>query len=154
VGQRTDQAADGSAVSNALVVATRDGGRTWSREPVPPGLPSMTVVACATVSTCFAAGLGTVISTHDAGSSWQVATGPTPTMQPEALACSTAVSCFAVGTHFVPDGAGGSYREPAVLATTDAGVTWTERRGPGSQNSTPYGIDCPTPSECVIVGHQ
>ena len=50
--------ADAPAPTSSAVLATIDGGETWTSESLPSDSGSLTTIACPSVSECFAAGLG------------------------------------------------------------------------------------------------
>lgn len=130
-------------------------GRSWSATQValPEGAAptSLSGVACASASNCWAVGTAgklTLIDHWD-GTKWSLASSPSPhPARPNVLlgvACASARECWAVG-HDVPAAA------TASLTERWNGSRWavahTPSSGPGEQN----GDICSSSSACLAVG--
>ena len=131
--------------SDSGILATTDGGASWTSQPVPPGTVNLTSISCPTISTCLAGGghggsgnASFLIATYDSGATWVSLEAP-GVYDVTGLACPSALICYAAMS-----GPG------AVLSTTDGGATWTDTSLPGSWDLT--GIACPTVTDCHIVG--
>jgi photosystem II stability/assembly factor-like uncharacterized protein len=129
-------------------LVTTDAGRTWS------GLSGLSAggygagIACPSVTTCVTVGESGILASTDAGASWVRQTEPLPTYgfataRLSGVACPTTTDCYATGAIGDNDSDGGG----EVIATTDAGATWS------ATVQTPYfgglaGISCPSPAIC------
>jgi photosystem II stability/assembly factor-like uncharacterized protein len=130
----------------SLIVATDDGGKTWSDLT---GTQSVALgdISCATITVCVAAGRTSIISTSDAGRTWR-----TEAPSRENLTWFNGVDCPLEGICFV------SAQHGLILATnhppsldlngafpgTDFSTTFTEG-GPPIPLLDPYGIADPDP---------
>lgn len=125
-----------------LIVATTDGGRTWSAQPPISGTTDVTVVTCLPNGRCLA------IATGAAGAVGVVTTGPDVPWQtvgalPVGITGATGVSCADDHDCWVTDvrpvdvdhGIG------TVSYTTDFGANWTQESVPFGTGSL-GGIDC------------
>ncbi len=144
---------DGTA---ADIIATTDGGATWTRQSYPSGTGlenggHLFSISCGSPSTCQAVGSGTqlvILGTTDGGATWNVESYP-----PElagghlfTVYCISASTCWALG--------GAPSVTSVILGTTDGGATWTEQPYPSGLNLPDNGflsITCPTPSQCFII---
>jgi hypothetical protein len=125
------------------LVATTDGGTTWTVQPIPPTVGYLAGVACTSPRSCTAVGQvgqtgvgpGAVLTTADGGSSWVLQTVPTGTTDVTAVECRPAGRCTALGvvagrvTTLSPTSsqgwvAGGALPAQAAVATA---LTCTDR---------------------------
>jgi photosystem II stability/assembly factor-like uncharacterized protein len=106
-----------------VVLATHDGGTTWTDVTPPEMLAPMLSIACATTDTCIAVGeCGEIARTEDGGTTWTIAVAADCTSQStlEGVAFRDAQNAVAVGIN-------------TVLASTDAGATWSASSPPTDQ---------------------
>jgi len=129
------------------LVASADGGATWTPEAVPTAVGYLSAIACASVRACTAVGQvglsgvgpGAVVTTTDGGATWALQTVPAGTSDVTAVACRPGGRCTALGvvagrvTTLVPSSAGPwlptGPLPPAVsvatsLACTDGDHCW------------------------------
>ena len=140
------------AVGDAgTLLATTDGGSTWSRKASPGGAP-LYRIACSPPASCYViARPGTILVTHDAGAHWAARALPVHVpglalpgcvigSQPQGetpcrlglldISCPSALTCYAVAT-----GPGGYDTNPisqtagagpgaSLWLTQDGGATW------------------------------
>ncbi len=135
------------------VVATTDGGLTWSSDPLPSRTGTLEGVDCPTVSDCWAvgrdsAGQGAVVATTDGGRTWRAQAVPRGTNSLDGVSCPTTLACWAVaGT-----GVDGQWTQSSgVVATTNGGGTWNTQGLPFGIVSLD-GVSCPTASDCWATG--
>jgi photosystem II stability/assembly factor-like uncharacterized protein len=135
------------------IVATSDGGLSWSTQALPRGTGSLDGVDCPTRSDCWAvgsnsAGKGAVVVTTDGGLSWSTQALPRGTNSLDGVSCPTTLDCWAVaGT-----GVDGEWAQTAgVVATTDGGGTWGTQVLPSGVLLLD-GVSCPTPTNCWATG--
>ncbi|HYB18716.1 MAG TPA: YCF48-related protein [Streptosporangiaceae bacterium] len=145
------------AVGDAgTLLATANGGRTWSREASPTGAP-LYRIACAPPASCYViARPGTILVTHDAGAHWaaralpvhvpglalpgcEIGDGKAPQLDSTCrlglldISCPSARTCYAVAT--APGGydtdpvsqAPGAGPGSSLWLTQDGGATWTRQ---------------------------
>ena len=144
----------GAGRSDAGVVATTNGGVTWTDQVIPAQLITLYGVACATVSDCTAVGDGyygaVVISTGDGGTTWTSHALPSGIDVLNGVSCSSVLDCFAVGS--TPDGTGNAGGGAGVIvATTNGGATWNEQALPAGITSL-HGVSCSSLIACTAVG--
>jgi Photosynthesis system II assembly factor YCF48 len=144
------------AVGDAgTLLATTNGGRTWSREASPAGAAPLYRIACAAPASCYViARPGTILVTHDAGAHWAAhalpvhvpglalagcVVGDASNPQGEVpcrlglldISCPSALTCYAVATG--PGGwdtnplSGGAGPGSTVWLTRDGGAAWTSQ---------------------------
>jgi hypothetical protein len=141
------------AVGDAgTLLATADGGRTWSREASPAGAAPLYRIACAPPASCYViAQPGTILVTHDAGAHWAAralpvhvpgltlagcVVGDASNPQGEVpcrlglldISCPSALTCYAVAT--APGGwntnpmSRGAGPGSSLWLTQNGGATW------------------------------
>jgi photosystem II stability/assembly factor-like uncharacterized protein len=137
--------------SQGVLLATTDGGTTWSTETIPGGLEGLWGgISCADVSHCWAlipVGFGdgtSVIATTDGGATWKVQSlniggyaDLTDIACPTRLRCAMATSI--ANPHFDGD----------IGRTTDGGRTWATGQPAVADFES---VSCPTASHCWAVG--
>jgi hypothetical protein len=139
------------APNGAAVIATTDGGATWTNQPIPGSVGYLSRIACSDRRTCVAVGQAAQtsngqaisIATTDGGASWTVVPSPDTVLDITALTCRADRSCLAVGTT-----ANGS----AALTEPSPGSAWVQR-GPlptGITGAT--AISCTTARICLVTG--
>ncbi|MHB1763455.1 MAG: hypothetical protein ACYCS4_12085, partial [Acidimicrobiales bacterium] len=140
----------------AALVATHDGGGSWTADPPPQGTPFLSGVACTdgAGSGCWATvSFNGVIASTDGGLGWGVQGMPVPgnPVNLNGIACGGADSCLAVGSYY---DAVESMTEGLIIGNANAstnGAGWTVRSLPGGIKSL-YAATCPSASTCVAVG--
>jgi photosystem II stability/assembly factor-like uncharacterized protein len=114
------------------VVATHNGGRTWTSQRLPGGVGALSDLSCPSTRYCWAVGQSTsgapaVVATTDGGHTWTTQTLPSGVASLGAISCPSNSDCWAVG------GMTQSPENPegVIVATSDGGHTWTtESTGP------------------------
>ena len=147
----------GATSSNSgVVIATRDGGTTWSAQILPNGVSILNGISCSASSQCSASGtgssrVGAIVSTTDGGTTWSEEKLPSVITQAlpsgyyglNGVSCPTKTGCWAVGAT--------SSNSGVVVSTTDGGTTWSVPTLPRAA-SLLNGVSCPTSSYCIAVG--
>jgi len=137
-----------------------DFGHTWEREgDLPAGFLDAGDLSCVAGAACLVTGFtattaghgqGAIAISTDGGATWTAAAVPTGTGLLHGADCATISSCLAVGTTsttvsaLVP-------AQGALLTSDDGGHTWARAAGPEPIDDI-FGIDCPSPSICAMVG--
>jgi photosystem II stability/assembly factor-like uncharacterized protein len=150
---------DGTILWSAVTV---DFGQTWQREGnLPDGLQDVRDLSCTSAGTCLVAGntptttghaQGAIVISTDEGSTWSMASVPAGTGLLQDASCASITLCLAVGTtsttvsDVVP-------AQGALLMSSDGGHTWVPAPTTPPVDDI-FGIDCPLPQECVMVGTQ
>lgn len=159
-GQQFSDAVEGA------VVATSDGGVSWTLVSLPSGVASLSAVSCATATRCVALGdapntppssgpvpaepyQAIAISTRNGGTTWSSPVTIPATNYVQGLSCSTPSSCVAVGQQFAVNPPGPAI--PVAEVTRDGGNEWVGYPLPG-RGEEPTGISCASSSRCVAVG--
>ena len=96
--------------STAAILATDNGGQSWSAQAVPPGLARLWAVTCPSDRDCQAVGqspatLGAAIGTTDGGATWVTEPLPASITMLRGVACAGAADCSAADAR-APGGAG------------------------------------------------
>ena len=144
---------EGKPESPAVIIATRDGGVTWTEQHYPGGLGletgTLSAVSCPTMSGCVAVGEGSrpvILATSDGGRIWS----PVRTRGRSASrVAANAVSCAAPGA-CVAAGPGG-------LILSSAPTGWKANRVPPPPGITApvlSGVSCPSVTRCFAAGGQ
>jgi photosystem II stability/assembly factor-like uncharacterized protein len=150
-------ASDGTTFWSAL---SSDFGRSWQREgDLPAGVEDAGNLFCIGGGSCIVTGFTATTAGHGQGAvdmsvnngvTWTASEVPPGTGLLHGVVCTTTSSCVAVGTTsttvsaIVP-------AKGSVLHSNDGGDTWS--RADSSQPIDDiYGVSCPTPKACVIVG--
>jgi photosystem II stability/assembly factor-like uncharacterized protein len=141
---------DPTPVPATVIVATKDGGATWSGQDVPPSLdPSLSGVSCPTATTCMAvgsdaAGSGLVLTTEDGGATWSQASAPANAVGIEAVTCEGIGVCVAIATN------------GAALwssRSTDFGATWQQTGNLPASFLGATGLECDPEDICLVAGY-
>ena len=138
------------AGDSTVIVATTNGGATWSPQTVAGGYtPELSGIACPTRTDCLAVGSngsssGVVVVTHDGGAHWDSATTPTGAIAVESLLCDGLTECTAL----VSNGT-------AVWSarTTDFGQTWTQLGNLPSSFVADGALSCVPGGACLVPGY-
>jgi photosystem II stability/assembly factor-like uncharacterized protein len=169
----------GRRASNAIVMVTRDGGRTWSAGPTAPRGQLPDYLSCGG-STCVlfdqlitrdnsqsvngngqqtvAPGSWAAWYSHNGGMSWQRGQHPASIWttashdlpNPGMISCSDRLHCWAAMSNQI----GQSGIATAFVATTDGGVSWNVQRLPvqRARQFIPLAMSCPTARQCYAGG--
>jgi hypothetical protein len=139
--------ATASVPAGAALVATIDGGATWTVETVPPSVRYLSAIACASTRSCTAVGQvgltgvgpGAVLTTANGGATWVLQPVPAGTTDVTAVNCRNVGRCTALGvvagrvTTLTPSstgiwGVGGAFPPVTSAATAlsciDASYCW------------------------------
>lgn len=121
--------------ANQSVLATTDGGRTFSRR-TSLGPAAATDLLCLSATTCFAATGGSIQRTTDGAVSWTPVA--TVSMQLNDLEAVDATTLYAAGTG------------QTVLRSVDGGATWTRQPLAGVAQADLSSIRCGSPATCLV----
>lgn len=138
------------------ILGTTDGGTTWNAETPPSaGLASVSSMACANSTTCWAVaiegnGNQVVLATTDGWSTWSDQSLPTNIGFVESISCPTTSECVAVGGNIGADQQS-LVLTPSVVATTDGGATWNTQTIPTTTGLL-TGVSCASSTVCEAVG--
>ncbi|TMK38795.1 MAG: hypothetical protein E6G56_13455 [Actinobacteria bacterium] len=140
--------------AGGLILGSSDGGQTWSVRSS-GAHRDLNGVSCPSASACYAVGdAGTIVASRDGGASW--ASQSSQTAQDLAqIVCVDASTCYAAGDFQAVPGSdctvGSSCQraQPDILATSDAGQTWSARAPFPQENPRLRGIACTDANDCV-----
>ncbi len=135
----------GVGTNGATVIATRNGGATWSLEAVPPTAGYLSAISCPDISHCVAAGQsaaalganGLVFATEDRGRVWTAAPPIPGITDVGVVTCLAGGRCLAVGASasgavsLVSTTSGSRWQPAAPLPTGTAGATSVSCAGAG-----------------------
>ena len=125
------------------IVATANGGATWTTEPYPGVVTNFTGISCPDSLHCTAVGVssggpsGVILSTTDGGSTWVPQTAPAAATTLDGISCSSDTTCLATGPHLV--------------GTTNGGSNWNDLGTPVGSTLL-ESVSCITTSICTAVG--
>ncbi len=134
------------APNGAAVIATTNGGESWTSQVIPPTAGYLSGISCSDQHDCVAVGQatlssngqGVVIATVNGGRSWQPRPTPPGFLDITAVSCRSDHRCIAVG-----DVAGGA----AALSSASAGSAWVQR------GTLPTGVSGATDVSCSDDAH-
>lgn len=134
---------------------TGDGGATWTQQTLPGRTGTLLGLTCVSATQCWAVGQGgTILATSDGGATWIAESSGLRgrgAANLNAISCAGATLCWAVGDATARRGRrGGGGGAATILATTDAGATWTAQASGTTRNL--LGVSCPTATQCWAVG--
>jgi hypothetical protein len=144
----------GTKASDGVILGSVNGGAAWTVQKTIPGMDAVGPIDCPSTTHCLAAGDRVVsleppllVSTTNGGKSWAEHALPESLSELQALDCVNDEDCWGVGIRFP---AGGD----VVMATTNFGRSWVvqDRSSIAVSMGVSYGISCPGPAHCVIVG--
>jgi lysophospholipase L1-like esterase len=145
-----------SPSTTQAVIATTDGGTSWTSQTPPHSGGQLSSVACTSSLDCWAVGTNgtapTIIVTTNGGSSWSTQTVPSGAPDLTDVACvpGSTSSCWVTGETTSTSGAGAA---GFVLKTTNGGTTWSIR-ATFPETSTSGGgllsVSCPNASNCWV----
>jgi photosystem II stability/assembly factor-like uncharacterized protein len=149
-GPNASAATAGTPVT--VITATRNGGRTWSAQPLSfPAPPELSGISCPTVSTCMAVGstgavpgAGIVLVTHNGGLTWVQAIVPTGAFVLPSVLCTSVVLCTAITS----DGT-----NTWSARSTDFGQSWTREGALPPGFSNPRDLFCTVAGTCLVAGY-
>ena len=144
-----------SPSTTQAVIATTDGGASWTPQTPPHSGGQLSSVACTSSLDCWAVGTNgttpTIIATSDGGTSWSPQTAPSGAPELTDVACVPAsTSCWVSGESTSTSGPGIA---GFVLNTTNGGTTWSIQ-ATFPETSTSGGgllsVSCPNASDCWV----
>jgi photosystem II stability/assembly factor-like uncharacterized protein len=116
-------------VFSGLIMASVDGGESWSYTPLPTGVALMNAISCPTAMRCVAvgsdfspAGLSFILTTTDGGQHWVGRRAPNVVTDLESVSCLSTKTCIATGFKLTTSAPVNG--RPATVATSDGGMTW------------------------------
>jgi photosystem II stability/assembly factor-like uncharacterized protein len=133
------------------IIATSDGGSTWSYQHEASGTLGITSISCSNSQDCVAVGSATtpsccsaplILETTTAGATWSNVSLPSN----DVTYYLTSVSCPTGTTDCIAAGADGS------LQSTDRGLEWTYEPAPNSDVTLGY-VSCASATACIGVGY-
>jgi hypothetical protein len=137
------------------IVATTDGGISWSLQTAPDA-SRLDALACAPgTEDCWAVGTigswggAVIVATSPSSPGWSVQPLPAGVGALESISCPTPMDCVAVGAIFTGEG---SDDGADVVVTTDGGLSWTAYPAQPGVDSDFTGVSCPTTSDCTALG--
>ena len=140
------------APNGASVVATANGGSSWSVEAIPATVGYLAGLSCSDLDHCTAVGQatqtsngqGVIIATANGGVTWTQATGPAGVLDITAVDCRPNRHCLAMGT---------TATGTAILATSPTQPTWTQLGllPPALTGAT--AIACADGRHCWVTAH-
>ncbi|HEY1443711.1 MAG TPA: hypothetical protein VGF51_02340 [Acidimicrobiales bacterium] len=138
--------------SATVIVATKNGGRTWRAQHVTGGsTPQLSGVSCPTPTDCIAVGSnggslpgsGVVLATTNAGATWNPVVAPTGALTVMTVSCSSATECLAL----VNDGS-----LVWSATTTDFGQAWQRDGNLPSLFRAGDDLSCSGSGPCLVAG--
>jgi photosystem II stability/assembly factor-like uncharacterized protein len=121
---------DGSA--SGVIIASDDGGLTWTFEKAPAGTTFLNAISCPSAAQCAVVGGGIearggsdqdIVTTSDSGQTWTSHFVPASAVGLDGVSCPSVTSCVGVG--FGLSTSDPTAEPAAVVVTADAGATWT-----------------------------
>ena len=145
------------AVGQAVIVATVNGGVSWTQVPAPPGVLDLSAVSCLASGWCMAVGsaaTGSVaLVSTSSGAAWtQVGALPAGLSGAAFVSCPNAQQCWVAGHTTLPS----DHVVGAMALTTDGGTGWITVPTPtgiGSLNGVSCLSGSPTGSGALPVPH-
>jgi hypothetical protein len=140
--------------NDGVILGSVNGGAAWTVQKTIPGVDAVGPIDCPSTTHCLAVGNRVVsleppllVSTTNAGKTWAEHALPESLSELQALDCVNDEDCWGVG---IRSPAGGD----VVMATTNFGRSWVvqDRSSIAVSMGVSYGISCPGPADCVIVG--
>lgn len=140
----------GGAPNGAVVIASSDGGATWSNQVIPPQVGYLSRIACSTKRDCTAvgqaaqtsAGQAVVIGTDDGGATWALEAVPADILDVTAVSCEADRKCTAIGT--TATGA-------VALTSTTPLSGWSQLGALPAGLSVATAISCTDDSDCWVT---
>jgi hypothetical protein len=137
------------APNGAALIATTDGGATWTGQPIPPTVGYLSAIACSDRHHCTAVGQTTsgqaaVITTTTGGAIWTQQAAPAGVLDITTVSCETDRRCLAVGST-----AGGV----VALVSVTPGSAWTAAGSLPATVSGATGVSCIGDQQCWVTVH-
>jgi len=140
------------APNGAAVIATDNGGATWTVETTPPTVGYLSAISCSDRHHCTAVGQaaqtsngqGAIITTADGGATWVSAVVPSGVLDVTAIACQANRRCLATATTILGT---------AVLVASPAQPAWAQRGTLPPTFTGATGISCPDAQHCWVTAH-
>jgi len=139
VDERHGWVVGGEDAATAVILSTKDGGRTWQRQASPVGRRLFAVAFWDTQRGWASGEMGTILRTVDGGATWSAQASGT---------ASNIVSLAAVG----PDAAWAAVRTGNLRRTTDGGRNWV--RALGTNDVGLFGLSFPDPQNGWLAGSE
>ncbi len=132
--------------NGAAIVATANGGGSWTSQVIPPAAGYLSRVSCSDQRYCVAIGQAAqssngqavIIATTDGGRLWQARPVPAGFLDVTAVTCGLDRRCIAIG-----DVAGGA----SALSSASPGAAWTQR------GALPAAVNGATDVSCIDALH-
>ncbi len=142
----------GGEPNGATVIATADGGATWTVQPIPATVGYLSGISCGDRRHCTAVGQtsqnanpqGAVITTANGGATWNAATLPAGILDITAVNCQLNLRCLAIGTT-----AAGT----AALVTSAAHPAWVQVGTLPPTLTGATSVSCPDAQHCWVTAH-
>jgi hypothetical protein len=144
----------GTKANDGVILGSVNGGAAWTVQKTIPGMDAVGPIDCPSTTHCLAAGDRVVsleppllVSTTNGGKTWAEHALPESLSELQALDCVNDEDCWLAGIRFP---AGGD----VVMATMNFGRSWVvqDRSSIAVSMGVSYGISCPGPAHCVVVG--
>jgi photosystem II stability/assembly factor-like uncharacterized protein len=126
------------AVGDHGMLATTNGGTTWTDETPAGNTDTFPDVSCSTTTTCVAVAYNGAIFGTSNGTTWTAQTSGTTT-QLTGVSCAGATTCFAVGN------------QGLIIETTDGGATPWSLQAPNGPSTWVFGVSCLTTTTCLAI---
>jgi photosystem II stability/assembly factor-like uncharacterized protein len=144
------------ASNEGAILASGDGGTTWTLQDTVHGVDDMGPIDCPSDTHCFAAGDRVfshepplLLSTTDGGKTWKTQVMASDVAELDAISCSSNnLDCWLVGAQLETEG-------DLITATTNWGKSWKvqDRSSMEVSMGVTFGIACTSDADCVIVGY-
>lgn len=146
----------GASGSNGIIIASTDGGRSWTTQLSGPSLSfSVGAIACASSSRCWAVGATTsgaarILATRNGGASWHRQDAPSGIRFLAGISCPETTHCWAVGDTEAP-----GVIDEAVIDTSNGGKTWSTEKIPKVNDGMGgyVAVSCTSERDCVVAGY-
>jgi hypothetical protein len=133
-----------------VVIASSDGGATWSNQVIPPQVGYLSRIACSTKRDCTAvgqaaqtsAGEAVVIGTDDGGATWVLEAVPAGILDVTAVSCETDRKCTAIGT---------TATGTVALTSTTPLSGWSQLGALPAGLAEATAISCTSDSDCWVT---
>jgi photosystem II stability/assembly factor-like uncharacterized protein len=145
----------GRAGNDGAVIASANGGSTWTVQETIHGVDSIGPIDCPSDTHCFASDDRAdskepplLLSTTDGGKSWSTQAMPSDVSELDAISCTNDFDCWLVGGQPQTE-------NDIVMATTNWGGSWTvqDRSSIEISMGVSYGMSCASTADCAIVGY-
>jgi|GEM_PF-3806209 len=133
----------------SAVMATHDGGKTWSEAYAAPTNETLAGSTCPAATTCMVLAMDTrttglrtpmMLLTLDAGANWKSLPVRAAMTKFAQFSCTSSLDCVVTGLG----------KSPFAAVTSDGGATWMTGTLPS--NFLPLGVQCFSAQRCVARG--